>query len=56
MEYNIMIIAFGLYALGWVIRGYPTASALASVAVAICVLARSINNKDLSGINKNRMW
>lgn len=53
---SIFMLIFLINALGWAIRGYPTASALASVAVAICVLAHSIANKDLSDINKHRMW
>ena len=52
----LFIISFLINALGWSLRGYPTASALASVAAAICVLAYSVRNKDLSSINKNRLW
>jgi len=55
MEY-IMIIAFGLNALGWAIRGYPTASALATIAMSISALAYVVKKKDLSDINKHRMW
>lgn len=52
----VFVCIFLIDSLAWNIRGYPTAAGLAIIGAAICILARTIRNKDLSSINKNRFW